>query len=162
MLSMNNYLPILAAAVAHVVIACLWYSNIMFGKMWVREGGNCLMDKKDAPMKLALQTLCSILLATAVMIAINIFHQSQVASATVSGFSRIFSWFLSSTSQGPTMMNAMKVAGFFWMGFAMPTIASAAVWCNHSLNRFLICAGGELVSLACMGATLAYLSNIMA
>ena len=161
MLSMNNYVPILVAAAVHIGIACLWYSELLFGKMWISAGG-CKMDSKDAPMKLGLQTLCSILLATAIMIAINIFQQSQAVSATASGFSRMFSWFLNSTTEGPTMMNAMKVAGFFWMGFAMPTIASAAIWCNHSLNRFFICAAGELVALLAMGASLSYLSNLMA
>ena len=155
MLSMNNYLPVLVAAAVHMGVACLWYSDYAFGAMWRKLGG-CKTSKKDMQLKLGLQAVCSVLIAAALMVAINTFAQAQGA-AEASGFSQLFSWFLDSTAEGASMINAMKVAGFFWLGFSMPTIASSAVWCNHPLNRFLLCAAGELVSLAGMGLALSYL-----
>lgn len=156
MLALNNFLPVLVAAAVHMGVACVWYSDHAFGPMWKKLGG-CKINKKDMHMKFALQAACSILIATTLMIAINIFAESQAVGVTSTGFSRIFSWFLDSTAQGHSMMNAMKVAGFFWLGFVMPGVASSAVWCNHPLNRFLLCAGGELVSLAGVGIALSYL-----
>ena len=34
-----NYLAVLTAAVACFVIGGLWYSNLMFGKAWMKESG---------------------------------------------------------------------------------------------------------------------------
>jgi hypothetical protein len=155
MLSLNNYLPILVAGAVHMGVMLAWYSDYAFGPMWRKLGG-CKISKKDVQMKLGLQALCSILVAAALMVAINTLAQAQGAAES-SGFSQLFSWFLDSTSEGASMMNAMKVAGFFWMGFLMPGIASACIWCDHPLNRFLLCAAGELVSLVGMGLALSYL-----
>lgn len=157
MLSMSNYLPVLAAAAVHVGVGFVWYSDNLFGKQWRKLSG-CKVSDKDMPMKVGLHVLCAVLVASALMVAINTFAQAQDA-ASGSAFSQLFSWFLDSTAEGgASMMNAMKVAGFFWMGFLLPGIGINAVWCSHPLNRFLICAGGSLVSLAAMGATLAALS----
>lgn len=158
MLSTNNYVPILVAAALHVGIGYLWLSNTLFGKMWLGD------SKITSPntMRLILQAKCSILIATALMIGINIFHQTQNTTATASGFAKMFSWFLTNTDQGPTMMNAMKVAGFFWMGLSLPTIGSLAIWLNYPMQNFLLYVSGELVALLAMAASLSYLSNLMA
>lgn len=153
---MNNYLPILAAAAVHMGVGVAWYSDHAFGKMW-RKAGGCKVNKKNLQKKFALQGVFSILTATALMIAINIFQQYQMVGVAQSGLSQIFSWFLDGAKDGASMMNAMKTAAFFWLGFSMPTMGAGMIWCETSMDKFLIDSGCELVALACMAATLGYL-----
>jgi hypothetical protein len=154
---MNNYLPILAAAAVHMGVQCTWYSDHAFGKTWKKLGGCKINLKKDLQKKFGLQAVFSILTATALMIAINIFQQYQMVGVAQSGFSQIFSWFLDGAQEGASMMNAMKTAAFFWLGFSMPTMGTMMIWCDTHLHKFFIDAGCELVALACMAVTLGYL-----
>ena len=155
MLSINNYLPILVAAGVYMGIGVVCYSDAVLGKTWKKLGG-CKINGKNLQQKFGMQAVASILTATALMIAINVFDQYQ-GGATQSGFSQIFSWFLDK-SDGPSMMNAMKTAAFFWLGFSMPALAAVMIWCETKLHKFLIDAGCELVALAAMAAVLSSLS----
>lgn len=157
MLQMNNYLPILAAAAVHMGVGVAWYSDSVFGKTWKKLGGCKINVKKDLQKKVGFQTLFSILTATALMIAINIFQQYQMVGVAQSGFSQIFSWFLDGAQEGASMMSAIKTAAFFWLGFSMPTMGAGMIWCDTHPHKFLIDAGGELVALACTAVTLGYL-----
>ena len=156
MLQMSNYLPILAAAAVHISLSVVWYSDYAFGKTWKKVSG-CKIKTQNLYTKFALQAALSVLTATALMIAINIFEQYQMIGATQSGFTKIFSWFLSNTQQGPSLMNVMKIASFFWLGFIMPVHAATMIWCETHLHKFLIDAGCELFALVGVAVTLAVL-----
>jgi len=49
-LSQINYLAVLVAAIACFVIGGLWYSNLMFAKIWMKESGMTEEKAKESSM----------------------------------------------------------------------------------------------------------------
>jgi hypothetical protein len=101
-----NYLAILIASVAQFVIGFIWYAPL-FGKLWGRIHGfdqlpkevQMQMMKGMAPFY-GLQFFVTIV--TTVVLAIFIAYQPE--------------W------------NAYAMAGFFWLGFVVPTQVSSVIF----------------------------------
>lgn len=124
-----NYLAVLVATVVDFVIGAIWYS-VFFGKLWGKIHG---FDKlpKATQQKLmkgmgpfyALQALVT--LVTAFVLAIFLAYQ-------------------------PTW-NAYAMAGFFWIGFVVPTQVSGVVFggteAKWMLTKILVMAGASLLCL---------------
>lgn len=49
-----NYLPIVVAAVVSMVLGGLWYSPLLFGKIWMNLQGLKMSDMENKPFKLYL------------------------------------------------------------------------------------------------------------
>ncbi len=150
--------PILAAAVADTVVGWLWYSDYAFGAMWRKVSGHSKADmKKDFYLRIALQLISSIMVATALYIAILTFQKAQIVTSQAM-FTQIYSWFFVPATSNAELMSSLKIAGFIWLGFAVPAGLSCTAWHNQIMwNKFLIKAGGKLAQLLAIALVLARL-----
>lgn len=56
-----NYWAVLVAALAHFIIGMVWYSPLLFGKMWMELSGAA--DLKPSPKDLVMALFSSLILA---------------------------------------------------------------------------------------------------
>lgn len=102
-----NYLAVAVASIVQFIIAAIWYTPI-FGKTWGRIHGFDKVSKEEqqkmmrgmGPL-LALQFLATVVTTL------------------------VFALFYAALPQG---WNAYGMAGFFWIGFIVPTQASAVIF----------------------------------
>ena len=149
--------PILAAAAADMIVGMLWYSDYAFGPLWKKVSGHKMDVSKDLYLRLALQAVCSVMIATAFYIAILTFQKAQ-AVVSQAMFTQIYSWFFMSAANDADMISSLKIAGFLWLGFFVPSSLACAVWHNViAWQKFALKAGGKLAQLLAMAAVLAIL-----
>ena len=125
-----NYIAILVASVVQFIIGAIWYTPV-FGKLWGKIHGFDMhnpevqkdMQKKMLPL-LVVQFITTIV--TTIVLA-------------------IFIAFL------PTSWNVYALAGFFWIGFVIPTQVSAVLFGGTNpkwvVTKILIMAGGSILCL---------------
>jgi len=130
-----NYAAIVVAAVVQFIVGAIWYMPL-FGNAWGKIHGfdqvppekQKEMSKEMMPM-LAVQFLMGLITAA----VLGLFYASL-----------------------PSEWHAFGMAGFFWLGFMMPTNVSAVIFGGTKpgsvMAKILISAGG---SLACMMAAAA-------
>lgn len=129
-----NYLAILIATLASMVIGSAWYSPLLFMRIWLKELGvnpddKSLMEKgkKDMPKATIGQLIASLI--TAYVLA----HFLGYAGATNAWLG--------------------MVGGFWaWLGFQATSAASHVFFEKKSWTWFAINAGCSLVTLVVMGA----------
>ncbi len=117
---------VLFAAVVSFIIGWAWYSQALFGPLWMKELNlrKEMMDgKKDKMMK----TMGMMFFAS-----------------VVKAFCLIFLSVL-------TTSNQFFLAFVIWLGFILPVLLSHSLFEKRSWNLFMISAGNELVSLVAMG-----------
>lgn len=124
-----NYIAILLAAVAQFIIGAIWYMPL-FGTLWGKIHGmeNVSKEKQKEMMKsmgpfLALQFLMT--LVTTVVLALFITYLP--------------------------LWNAYAMAGFFWIGFVVPTQVSAVIFGGTAgkwiMTKIAIMAGASILCL---------------
>lgn len=151
MLQLN---PILAAAAADMVVGMFWYSDYAFGPMWKKIMGSKNDVSKEFYLRVALQVVSSLMIATAFYIAVLTFQKAMPVSGQEM-FTQVYSWFFTPVVQHASLMSSLKIAGFFWLGFFVPGQLSCTVW--HSVimwHKFVIKVGGKLAQLLAMAAAL--------
>jgi len=132
-----NFLAIILATVAQFVIGALWYS-VLFGKLWGRIHGFDKLPKEvqDKMVKAmgpfyALQLLMTII--TTVVLALFITYL-------------------------PEDWNPYGLAGFFWLGFVLPTQVSAVIFGGTERKwigkKIAVQAGSSLLCLEAAAAIL--------
>ncbi len=132
-----NYLAVLLAAVASIVIGFLWYGPL-FGKPWMRMMGFS-QESMDAAKKGMAKNYALMALGSLVM-AYVLSHSLAFASTymKVSGYGAGFS------------------TGFWtWLGFIAPVVMGDQLWGGKPWKLFPITAGYYLVTLCVMGMILA-------
>lgn len=126
---MLNYLAILVATVVEFVIGAVWYMPL-FGNLWGKIHGIGKPTKEEmAKMQKQMMPLLGVqlimTLITTIVLAIFLAYQ-------------------------PTW-NAYAMAGFFWIGFIVPTQVAAVLFGGTNpkwiLAKIFIMAGGSLVTL---------------
>lgn len=124
-----NFLAIILATVLQFVLGAVWYMPL-FGKLWGKIHGIDKLSKetqkkmmKGMGLLLAVQLVAT--LVTTVVLAIFLAYQ-------------------------PTW-NAYAMAGFFWIGFVVPTQVSAVLFGGTNpkwvVTKIAVMAGGSLVCL---------------
>jgi hypothetical protein len=148
--------PIIAAAVADVVLGMVMYSEYAFGPMWAKVSGE-KCSGKDMPMRLAAQFVSSLMVAAAMYIAIVTFKKTEM-TALNDMFTRMYGWFLQDGNMAQAdMMSAMKIAGFLWLGFLVPHVICEIVWENHiNWKKGVMKAAFILVHFLVIASVLAY------
>lgn len=126
-----NYLSVLIAAVAAMVIGFLWYGPI-FGKAWMKEMKFSEADKKKAKQK-----------------GMGKYYFINFVGALVTAYVLAhFIGFLALSS----FSDAFQLAFWTWLGFfAAATLLGGVLWEGKSWKLFLINAGYWLVNLIVMG-----------
>jgi Protein of unknown function (DUF1761) len=131
-----NYVAILVAAIAAMVVGFLWYSPLLFAKAWVREMGYDLSDKakmqemqKSAGPAYASSFAASLLSAFTLAL---VFHGMHVEN----------------------MHLALMLSFHVWLGFVATVQLTGAMFMRQSMKLFAINTGYQLVCYLAMGAIL--------
>jgi uncharacterized protein DUF1761 len=135
-----NYLAVLAAAVASMVIGFVWYSLPAFGSLWMRIIGKDKLSKAEAEqMQKDTKPYFAYMFIAAFM------------GAAV--LARFIAWF------GVTTLGGGLHIGFLaWLGFAVPIALGNALFSGRDKSlvwpMFFVQAGHELAGLLVTGAIL--------
>ena len=128
---MVNYLAILVAAVVAYVIGALWYSPLLFGKMWMS------LSKVD-PKKMKMNPAPGYIIG----------FLTTLIMAYVLGF------FLE-LSEAATAVDGLTTAFWIWLGFLATTMLGSVLWEGKPLKLYVLNAAHSLVSILIMGVVLA-------
>jgi Protein of unknown function (DUF1761) len=131
-----NWLAILVAAVASIVLGFLWYSPLLFAKAWTREMGYDPNDKakmdemrKSAGPAYAGSLVASLLSAFTLAL---ILHGMRAES----------------------LHFGMMASFHIWLGFVATVQFTGALFAKQSMKLFAINTGYQLVCYLVMGAIL--------
>lgn len=135
-----NYLAVLVAAVASMILGFLWYSPILLGKPWMKEKGytqeSLKKEQKSAQMwyvvSFVLALVTAYVLFHVMTLSMNFFHYAKLQTGITTAF-------------------------WMWLGFIMPTQLTATLFGGRNLKLFGIDTGYQLVSVLAMGLVLGYL-----
>jgi hypothetical protein len=126
-----NYLALLIATIAKMLVGMVWYSSPVFGKLWMTLVG-CTPEQMKATMPKALL----VDFISSYVMAFVLVHAVHYAGAI-------------SLPQG-------AVVGFFnWLGFIAAATLVSTVYEKRPVKLFLINNGYQLISLLIMGAIVA-------
>lgn len=126
-----NYLAILVAAIASMVIGAAWYSMALFGKPWMAAVG-----KKEEDLKQGEKTGYVMAAVGALVMAYILAH------------------FVDYTGSA-TLFDGAKTGFWIWLGFVATTKMVNDKFSGRPPTLTLIDGGYNLVSLLVMGAILA-------
>jgi hypothetical protein len=133
-----NYVAVLAAAVAAMVVGFLWYGPI-FGKMWMKLSG-MTEAQMNAAKKKGMGPSYAIMFVGTLVMSYVLAHSLVFASSYLKA----------------SGMSAGVMAGFWsWLGFIAPVTLGSVLWEGKSWNLWLLNNGHYLVSLSVMGSILA-------
>lgn len=129
-----NYLAVIVAAIASMVIGMAWYSPMLFGKQWMELIGISVKDMEAAKKKGMSKTYALAFVSSLVM-AYVLAHFVDYAMA-------------SSLADG-------AMAGFWvWLGFVATVSLSSVLWDCKPWKLYFINVGYHLVQLVVMGEIL--------
>ncbi len=131
-----NYVAVLLAVVAAVIIGVLWYGPL-FGKAWMNLMGFTAESMKAMKMS-----------RTGAFIGIIVM---SFLTAYVLAHGLVFgNAYLGMSGVGSSMMGAF----WYWLGFAVPLTAGSYLWEGRSWKLWALNAAYYLVSFLVMGAIL--------
>ncbi|MBV9573576.1 MAG: DUF1761 domain-containing protein [Acidobacteriales bacterium] len=132
-----NIWPVLAAAVATMVIGFLWYSPALFAKPWTRLMGYDLNDKAR---------MAEMQRGAAKMYALT-FVATLVSAAMLAKIIAV------TTVNSP--LYGVKIGLAIWLGFVTTVQLTNALFNKKPAKLYLIDTGYQLVCYAVMGAIIA-------
>jgi uncharacterized protein DUF1761 len=137
-----NYLAIVAAMAANIVIGFLWYGPVL-GKAWIKEMG-MPADQKPDP---------KVMTRGLILMVIGSFLTAFVLAYTVDVW-RPSTWKVGADASNATY--GFYAAFFTWIGFYVPMLLGGVAWENKSWKLFSINAGYSFVALLAVGMILAF------
>lgn len=126
-LSAINYLAVIGAGIAHMLVGLVWFSRGLFGNAWTR-----LTGKEMTPEWAWIPVAIVGHLAIAVVLAILLL----LAGVT-------------------TILGGVVVALLVWLGFVVTLEIGELVWEKIPFQLFLLRAGNHLLALVLAGLILA-------
>ncbi len=126
-----NWMAVVVATAAAMIIGAVWYSKLLFGKIWQKKVNLSDKDMREGALPAYLGMLVLALL-TAFVLA----HFVSYAQAT-------------------TVWEGMVTGFWVWLGFVLPVLAGKVLFERRGKKLFLISAGNQLLALLVMGAILA-------
>jgi hypothetical protein len=133
-----NYLAVLLAGVANMVVGYLWYSPSLFGNQWMKLMGQKMAGSKDDMGKMYGITF----LGTLVM--------AYVLSHVMTLSQNFFNYDATTTG--------LTTAFWMWLGFVVPVQMTDVLFAGKPWTLFYLNAGYRLVSLLAMALVLAMMS----
>lgn len=132
-----NYVAVLLAGVASMVVGFLWYSPSLFGKQWMALMGHTEKSleaaKKEMNKTYTISFVASLLMAYVLShvmtMSMNFFHYDPLPTGLISGF-------------------------WMWLGFVAPVQLTDVLFGSKSPKLYAINTGYQLASLLAMGAVL--------
>ncbi len=131
-----NWLAVIVATIANMVIGGLWYSPVLFGKQWMKLVGISQKEIDSQKSQMPKFYLAAFVAALITAYVLAIFIKFVGASTIFAG----------------------AVVGFWaWLGFVATTTLSLVIWEKRNSNLYVLNNGQILISFAVMGAILAVL-----
>lgn len=130
-----NYLAVLIAAIASMVIGMAWYSKALFGGMWMQLSGTTEKDMQKAKQKGMTKQIAGQFIATLVT-AYVLAHFVRYVNA--------MSW-----------TDGVQAGFWLWLGFVAPLMLGIVLWEGKPFKLYLLKIAHELVTLCVMGAIVA-------
>lgn len=133
-----NYLAVLVAGIASMVLGSLWYGPL-FGKVWMRLSGFTEASMAEAKAKGMAKSYLLMFIGSLVM-AYVLAHSLEFAASYLN---------VSGASSG-------AMAGFWsWLGFVAPVTLGSVLWDGKPWKLWILNNGYNLLSLIAMGIILA-------
>ena len=126
-----NYLAVFIAGLVSMIIGGLWYSPLLFGKLWTQLSG--ITEKQVAEAKKKSMTLSYVLqfIGLLVMACVVAHFIGYLALTTLSDILQLVVW--------------------SWLGYQVTLELGTVLWGNKSWSLFLLNSAHNLVSLVAMG-----------
>lgn len=125
-----NYLAIVIAAIANMIVGSVWFSKALFANQWM-----ALIGKTHAQLKRAQQAM--------VLAAVVSLIEAYVLARFI-----IF-------SGESTLLGGAKIGLWVWVGFVATVMSGMVIFENRPMKLYYITAGYQLVSFLVMGAIIA-------
>lgn len=135
-----NFLAVLLAGIASMVVGFLWYSPLLFGKPWMKLLGYTSKSMKDAQKEMGKTYGISFILS--LVTAYILFHV-MVLSENFFGYS--------------ALITGLITAFWMWLGFVAPVQLTDVLFGKKQWQLFGINTGYQLVALMVMAVVLAML-----
>lgn len=129
-----NYVAVLLASVASMIVGFLWYSPMLFGNIWAKLKGYTSQSLKVEQKKMGKYYLISFVLAL-----LTAYLLSHVMMMSLAFYNH------------GIMQTALSSAFFMWLGFVMPVQVTSQIFGEKKWKLLLIDSGYQLVSLLFMG-----------
>ena len=131
----TNWMVVIAAAFASMVLGFLWYSKFLFGKEWSElmgvKDGEMTMSKKGMTTTYLVGTLVAIITSFVLKQFIDLFY-------IVNPF------------------DAIQLSFWIWFGFVATTMITNVLYAKQSWKLFVINSGYQLASLIAMALIFSY------
>ena len=129
-----NYLAVVACTLLAMVLGSLWYSPLLFGRIWMRLNK---MNPADMGSNKQMQREMAAIYGLQIIFA---FLQAYILAHFVEGWNDA---------------SGMEVAIWVWLGFVIPILAGSVMWTMEKWQdkaaRFFIQAGYNLVLFTAFG-----------
>lgn len=131
-----NYWLVLLGVVISVVIGSVWFSPLMFGKLWMRING--VEHKSKEELRAMQKEMGSAYILQALLSAMQVFAMFLLIElAWPFGFSWVY------------------MVIFLWMGFVIPIQTGDLLWGNTTkglrVKKFLVNASYQLITMLIIG-----------
>lgn len=126
-----NWVAVVVAAAANMVIGAVWYSKLLFGPFWQKR-----VNLSDKDIRKNMNTG---MVAAAVLALIMSFILAHFVSY----------------AQDTTVWEGASTGFWVWLGFIMPVLGMSVVYIRRGKKLFLVNAGGLLITVVVMAAILA-------
>lgn len=132
-----NYLAVLLAAVAAMVVGFVWYGPMLFAKQWMKLAGHTKESLEKEKANMGKTYTISFVLA---LVSAYVLSHVMTFSESFFGY--------------PSLVAGVTSAFWMWLGFVMPVQATDVLFGSKKLALFGINTGYQLVSLLAMGVVL--------
>jgi len=129
-----NYLAVLVSAVASMIIGGLWYSPLLFGKLWIKLSNVTPKQIEEAKKKGMTKAYILMFISSLVMAYIIAHFVDYV--------------------QAVDMITALQLTFWIWLGFIVTVLLSSVLWEGKPVKLFLINISHYLVSIGVMSIIL--------
>lgn len=133
-----NYIALIVAGIASMIVGFLWYSPILFAKPWMK-----LMGYTDKSMKETQKKMAPMYTISFVVTLISAYVLSHVMTLSGNYF------------HSDRLMTGLTTAFWMWLGFIAPVQVTDVLFGGKTWKLFAINTGYQLASLVAMAVVLA-------
>lgn len=135
-----NYLGVLLAAVASMVVGFIYYNPAVVGKPWMKQMGYTAESLKKAQKEMG-----------------KLYGLSFIVALITAYVLSYVMYLMMSFSHSSAVTTGLTTAFWMWLGFIMPVQLTGEIFGSKKWTLFVINTVYQLVSLLVMGVVLAVL-----
>ncbi len=129
-----NYFAVLVAAVASMIVGSVWYSQVLFGKVWVRLSGKSQKDIDKAKQR-GMGKLYLMAFIGALVMAYVLAHFIRYLEVT-------------------NVVGVIQLVFWLWLGLIATVSLGAVLWDGKPWGLYVLNVVYQLVSLIIIGIVL--------